>query len=137
MNIPLILVFTPIFAYIIAGSLKFLMNSFNLKKLAFSDIGMGGFPSTHNTITSSCSSVVFMHFGAQSVEFMICLTFSLIVAIDSMDLRQKIAKHAKEINILKNNSELRESIGHKPNEVLRGIIIGIVSGLVLYLLFGN
>ena len=52
MSISLIILFTPIVAYLAAGTLKFVINSIYDRSLSLSKIGMGGFPSTHNTITS-------------------------------------------------------------------------------------
>ena len=132
MSISLIILCTPVVAYIIAGSLKFLLNSYYKKRLAFSNIGMGGFPSTHNTITSSTASVIGFDLGFLTTEFLICFMILIIIAIDSVDLRQKISDHAKIINkIDKDQPKLRTSIGHSNLEMIGGIILGFFIGFFL------
>lgn len=132
MSISLITLCTPVIAYLVAGSLKFSLNSYRYKTLAFSHIGMGGFPSTHNTITSATSCMIGLELGFMTIEFLICLMVLIIVAIDSVDLRQKIASHAKRINQLDQNKlELRTSLGHTPFEMLGGIFIGSSLGFIL------
>tara|TARA_B100001093_G_scaffold517880_1_gene600804 strand:- start:1565 stop:1975 length:411 start_codon:yes stop_codon:yes gene_type:complete len=132
MTISVIILFTPIVAYIVAGSIKFFLNSYHKKTLAFSHIGMGGFPSTHNTITSATASVIGFELGFLTTEFLICFMILIIIAIDSVDLRQKISEHAKLINQLdKNKSVLRTSIGHSKFEMLGGLFLGFLVGLIL------
>lgn len=121
----------PFLAYIVAGCCKFLTNTILNRKINFRNIGMGGFPSTHNTITSTTTSAVSVIEGIDSSEFLICLTFSLIILIDSLDLRNKISSHAKNINTINKNNDLREKIGHKPIEVFGGIFLGIFLGPML------
>jgi len=132
MSISLITLCTPIIAYLVAGSLKFFLNSYRYKTPAFSNIGMGGFPSTHNTITSATSTIIGFEVGFMTIEFLICFLVLIIVAIDSVDLRQKIASHAERINKLDQNKlELRTSLGHTPFEMIGGIFIGSSLGFLL------
>lgn len=129
MEIPIFVLLTPLIAYLVAGSLKFFLNSFRHKTLAFEHIGMGGFPSTHNTITSSTSSAIGFSLGFSTIEFLICLTVMFIVGIDSMDLRQKIAVHAERLNQLRQSEKpLRVTLGHKPHEVVGGVVLGLFIG---------
>jgi len=44
---------TPFTAWLVAGGLKFLVNSIRAGKPAFGLIGYGGFPSNHSAIVSS------------------------------------------------------------------------------------
>lgn len=135
MLISKIILFTPLIAYFFAGSLKFILNSYRQKTLAFSNIGMGGFPSTHNTITSATASVIGFKIGFLSVEFLICFMILMIVAIDSVDLRKKIEKHAIRINQLNHNkSKLRTSLGHTPFEMIGGLVFGSLLGFALSIL---
>ena len=134
MQIPALLVLAPVIAYLVAGSIKFAINSIKTRSLAFGRIGLGGFPSTHNTITSTCCWVVGASVGFSSIPFLICLTYAIIVAIDSLDLRQKISRHAATLNQMnKSSSKLRESLGHTPFEVLGGICLGTLLGSCLHI----
>jgi len=44
---------TPFAAWLVAGVMKFIVNSIKAKKLAFGLIGYGGLPSNHSAIVSS------------------------------------------------------------------------------------
>ncbi len=131
MTISFLILFTPIVAYIIAGTLKFVINSIYEKSLNVSRVGMGGFPSTHNTITSSTASVVGFEIGFLTTEFLICFMILIIIAIDSVDLRQKISEHARLINKINGKSILRTRIGHTVFEMFGGLILGFLVGFVL------
>tara|TARA_B100001057_G_scaffold344607_1_gene345623 strand:- start:307 stop:717 length:411 start_codon:yes stop_codon:yes gene_type:complete len=132
MSISIIILLTPIIAYLVAGSLKFILNSYHQRAFAISNIGMGGFPSTHNTITSATTSVIGFQAGFLTVEFLICFMVLIIIAIDSVDLRKKIEEHAVRINKLDHNaSELRTRLGHTPFEMMGGIILGSIIGFLL------
>lgn len=135
MHISKIILFTPVIAYFIAGSLKFIINSYRQKTLAISNIGMGGFPSTHNTITSATACVIGFEIGFLSVGFLICFMILIIIAIDSVDLRKKIEEHAVRINQLDQNKlKLRTSLGHSPFEMIGGLILGLIVGFTLSIL---
>ena len=55
---------TPLLGYLLAGGLKFAINSIKFRRWAFSNIGMGGMPSTHNTIASSTFFSIGLERGA-------------------------------------------------------------------------
>lgn len=126
----------PIIGYFVAGSLKFSINIFKTWKWDFSNIGMGGMPSTHNTITSSTFFTLAFGEGWQSPIVAVALAVCIVVGIDSTDLRRKIESHAKVISmelgkvneIAKN---IRTRIGHSPLEVIAGWAVGAVIGYLL------
>ena len=49
---------TPFLAWLVAGCLKFLINSIKAKQLAFGLIGYGGLPSNHSAIVSSMAALI-------------------------------------------------------------------------------
>ena len=83
-------ILAPIVGYFVAGGLKFFLNSLTYRKLAFTNIGMGGMPSTHNCICSSTFFTIGIGEGFSSPVTAVAFTVSIIVAIDSMDLRKKL-----------------------------------------------
>lgn len=124
----------PFIGYFVAGAIKFAINSARVKKIDFKNIGLGGFPSTHNTITSTVAANVGFSVGFNTIEFSICLGLMLIVFIDSTDLRQKLSKHAVIINSLskkENKTVLKENIGHSIIEGIAGIVLGFLIGFVV------
>ena len=101
--------------------------------------GLGGFPSTHNAITSSIMFTTLFSAGPNDIEFLIAFGFFIVVCIDSLDLRNKLGLHAKLTNEIAAELNLttraRERIGHKITEVIGGVIVGLISCfLFLYII---
>lgn len=92
--------------------------------------GMGGMPSAHASCVSSLTCLIYLDYGIYAPIFSIVLIFSLIVMYDAMGIRYESGLHANIINKI-SNSNLKENIGHRPIEVLVGVIFGIVFSLVL------
>lgn len=120
---------TPFLAWLVAGCLKFLINSIKAKKLAFGLIGYGGLPSNHSAIVSSMAALIAFKEGIDTPAFGVALTLSFIVLLDANSLRQAIGKHAVVINRLAKDTpeyqQLRERMGHTKIEILAGVVIGI------------
>ncbi len=132
MNNPLLYLYAPIVGYLVAGTLKFLINSIKLKKLAFSEIGLGNFPSTHNCIVSTTFFTIGLTEGFTSPTATLAMALCLIVTIDSIDLRKKIENHAILLEELSNKDKfIRTKLGHDIYEVIAGYLIGIVLALIL------
>ena len=118
----------PVVAFLTAGILKFIFNSIRLRKLAFSEIGLGNFPSTHNCIVSTTFFSIALTQGFTSPMSAIALSLCLIVSIDSLDLRNKIEGHAKLLKELSStDKKIKTKIGHKIHEVLGGYLFRINS----------
>lgn len=129
---------TPFLAWLIAGCLKFLINSIKAKQMAFGLIGYGGLPSNHSAIVSSMATLIAFKEGIDTPSFGVALTLSFIVMLDANSLRRAVGKHAIAINKLaKDNPEyqqLRERMGHTKVEILAGICVGIVVAFMANLL---
>ena len=75
-----------------------------------------------------------LNFGFDSPFFALPLVFTLIVAYDAMGLRMQSGKQAEAINLIVdelfsndikvNFGKLKEELGHKPLEVVGGIMLG-------------
>ena len=135
-NLQLNFIAAPVLGFLLAGSIKFIINSIKVRKYALDQVGLGGFPSTHNTITSATFFTIGFSEGFGSSMATIALTLCIIVAIDSIDLRRKIETHAQIIseNLRKYSNkakEVRVKIAHHPIEVLAGWLIGASVGYCL------
>ena len=121
----------PFSAAVISQSIKILFEYIKYKKISFMRFinGMGGMPSTHSTLVSSMCMIVYLDYGISPL-FAVTLFFSLIVIYDSMGIRYESGKQAEIINKY-TGSNLKEKIGHKPIEVLVGILLGILFSLVI------
>lgn len=115
----------PFGAAIVSQCIKIFIEFIKYKKISFARFvdGMGGMPSTHSTLVSSISTLIYLNYGLSSF-FAVTLIFSLIVIYDSMGIRYESGKQAEVINDMA-GTNLQEKIGHKPIEVFIGTIIGI------------
>lgn len=128
-------ILAPIIGYLAAGSLKFALNFLRFKGGAFKEIGLGGIPSTHNTIAGSCLFTVGFADGWTATTTTVALGFATIVAIDSMDLRNRFGETVKALKDACPDNEavqaLRSKLGHRPIEVAAGYLLGLLIGLGL------
>jgi acid phosphatase family membrane protein YuiD len=122
----------PLVAWVVAGSLKFIINSIKARKLAFGLIGYGGLPSNHSAIVSSVAALIVFKEGMEHPAFGVAVALAFIVMLDANSLRKQIGKQAETINRLSNvlgagsnKTFLRERVGHSKIEILAGILVGI------------
>ena len=128
---------TPFLAWLIAGILKFLINSLRAHRFAFDLIGYGGLPSNHSAIVSSIATLIGLKEGLQSPAFGLAIALAFIVTLDASSLRRQIGKQAIAINKLNNLTNknplfLRERMGHTRMEILVGLVIGSVVGYLVW-----
>lgn len=128
---------TPFIAWLVAGSLKFAINSLRAGKLAFSLIGYGGLPSNHSAIVSSMAALIALKEGIQHPAFGVAVALAFIVLLDANSLRRQIGKQAQAINQLTQmgktaqTTPLRERIGHTKLELAAGIVVGVLVAYVI------
>lgn len=104
--------------------------------------GCGGMPSSHTSFSFSLTFLIGYTIGFETPIFAVALIFSFIVAYDAMGLRMESGKQAEAINqivkgiMTKKNSlqiqQLKEELGHKPLEVLVGILLAAVMSTIFY-----
>jgi len=126
---------TPFLAWLVAGSLKFLINCIRAKRLAFDLIGYGGLPSNHSAIVSSIAALIAFRDGMNTAAFGVAITLAFIVILDASSLRRQVGKHAAAINKLNHASDdqlLRERMGHTRIEIFSGIVVGIAVANVVF-----
>ncbi|TVP51783.1 MAG: divergent PAP2 family protein [Halomonadaceae bacterium] len=123
-------VITPFIAWLLAGGLKFVINSIKAGEPAFGLIGYGGLPSNHSAIVSSTVALIAFKEGIDHPAFGVAVTLAFIVLLDANSLRRQIGRQAAAINRLTEanspmSSPLRERMGHTPVEIVAGIFVGI------------
>ena len=122
-------VLTPFAAWLVAGVLKFAVNSLKAGAPAFGLIGYGGLPSNHSAIVSSMAALIAFKEGVGHPAFGGALTLAFIVMLDANSLRRQVGRHAAVINQLAAGipgfRPLRERMGHTGVEILAGIVVGI------------
>lgn len=113
-------------------------------------ISTGGMPSSHSALVTALTVSIGLfdyHLtGSFSLAFAVSIVVSLVVVHDSMGVRYEASKHARELNLIKlrlnlienidvEEKKLKEALGHKPREVLVGVILGSVIAIVGFLMF--
>ena len=129
--------FTPFLAWLVAGILKFLINSLRAHRFAFDLIGYGGLPSNHSAIVSSIATLIALNEGVNSPAFGIAIALAFIVMLDASSLRRQVGKHAiaiNKLNVLISGAPLflRERIGHTRVEIFAGMVTGSVVAYLVY-----
>lgn len=131
----------PLITLVLCQVIKFGIESIKSKKLKWGRLfnGSGGMPSSHTSFSTSITMLMGLNFGFDSPFFALPLVFTLIVAYDAMGLRMQSGKQAEAINLIVdelfsndikvNFGKLKEELGHKPLEVVGGIMLGIISAL--------
>ncbi|MBP9675820.1 MAG: divergent PAP2 family protein [Anaerolineaceae bacterium] len=134
-----------LFGWLVSSLLKiptyyFLHGKFNFKQ-AF---GTGGMPSSHTATLTATTLAIGLFSGFNHPAFAIAVAVSMIVVYDAAGVRREAGNHAVIINQLIDeyvksdlidHKKLKEVIGHTPLEVVGGIISGLLSTTVLWLLW--
>ncbi len=129
-------VLIPFLTLVLCQITKFTIESIRKKELVWGRLfnGSGGMPSTHTSFCTSLTLLIGLNLGFDSPLFAICVVFSFVVMYDAMGLRYESGRQAEMINELLDKvfekdkfAHLKEQLGHKPIEVLGGIIFGVLS----------
>lgn len=125
----------PFWSWLVAGSLKFAINSFNARRWAFDLIGYGRLPSNHAAMVSGVTALIGIREGIEAPVFGVAITLAFIVILDAKSLRLQVGKQAEAINILRQGLAgmpvLRERMGHTPIELLAGVVTGLCAAAAL------
>lgn len=113
----------------------------------------GGMPSSHSAATSSLITALALQYGVSSPYVSIAVIFGVIVMFDSMGVRRQsgeqgvVLDHLIKKGVISPESLsfpddkpyqdfiVRKYLGHKPSEVIGGVLTGILLALVLYQVF--
>lgn len=137
-------IFVPFIALVICQFIKFAMESLKHKSLNWNRLinGAGGMPSSHATFSMSLTTLLAYNYGFDNPLVATALIFSFIVCYDAMGVRFESGKQAEVINdiadvVEKQNkfkkikfADLKEQLGHKPLEVIMGMLLGITLALL-------
>lgn len=131
----------PLFTWVMAQVAKILIKGFYEKDWNWRYIyRSGGMPSAHTTVIVSLCTVLGYRLGTQSPEFGIACILAAIVMYDAVNVRHAVGEHSKALRmvlpkVLKGKPAkmiIHQSNGHTPQEVLAGIIIGVVIPVVVF-----
>ena len=136
-------IFIPMICLIICQIIKFTMESYKYRSLEWNRLinGAGGMPSAHASFSFALTATLGQDLGISSPIFAMSLIFSMIVCYDAMGVRFESGKQAEVINDLAEIVEkekrhritfehLKEQLGHKPMEVIMGILLGTIISIL-------
>lgn len=125
--------------------IEFIKNKKRLWSLFFTT---GGMPSSHSaTLISLVTALgIFqLYFDNElGYEFAVAVAFTVVVIYDAMGVRYEAGKHARILNeimehdshdIFVEDKSLKELIGHRPQEVMWGVVLGLAVGIVGSLIY--
>jgi uncharacterized protein len=110
----------------------------------------GGMPSSHSAGVSSLTTYIALKQGLPTFDFALSLVYGLIVMYDAQGIRRQTGELTLKVNSLdelitkvrkeegvefkeKSPRKLKEMLGHKPEEVVGGALLGILTGMIGHL----
>ncbi|MFE8702158.1 divergent PAP2 family protein [Cytobacillus sp. FJAT-54145] len=111
----------------------------------------GGMPSSHSAGVSSLTTFIALRRGVPTIDFALSLVYGLIVMYDAQGIRRQTGELTLKVNDLddlmdkvqheetvkfeeKSPDKLKEMLGHQPEEVLGGALLGILTGTLGHVL---
>ena len=134
----------PITAAILAQIAKFVIYSFKHGLDWHFLLEYGHMPSSHTSMMSALLVAIGYYHGFSTPEFAMTLVITVLVISDAMRLRMYVGSYGKTINRLVDHlrlsdysfeDKLKERVGHRPSEILAGILLGVITALVLIRVF--
>ncbi len=130
-------------AVLIAQLLKLLIFYFKTGKIDFEYLSTtGGMPSSHSAGVCALTISVGLIEGFNSVMFAVSGGYALVVMHDAAGIRKNTGKIAKQLNqiirdfyksdLKTKSSQLKELLGHTPNEVIVGALLGALLAFMLH-----
>ena len=100
----------------------------------------GGMPSSHSALVCATAVSCGVSSGFDSTVFAVAAVLAFIVMYDAAHVRRETGEQSKVLNYIMRNwaeyrpedfeRDLKELIGHTPNQVAVGGILGVIVGLV-------
>jgi uncharacterized protein len=128
----------PFATWLIAQTLKFSFAAFRGKLDFRYFYASGGMPSAHSAVVASLATTTLLLDGADSALFGFTALFAAIVMYDSFGVRRASGEQAAALNMVIGSLaldkvrladpslKLREVLGHKPEEVAAGAVVGVL-----------
>ncbi len=101
----------------------------------------GGMPSSHSALMTATTTAIGLYSGFDTPAFALAFALSMIVTYDAAGVRRQAGIHAEKINLLFkelltghpiSEERLKEVLGHTPQQVFVGSLLGIAIALLLW-----
>ena len=136
---------TALTAWLLAQILKIPAEYFRTRRWDWSTLlDVGGMPSSHSALIVSATHAIGLHNGFDSPLFALGVAIAMVVVYDAAGVRRQAGMHAERINVLFDEllhghiwdeEELREVLGHTPLEVTGGVLLGLITATVMWLVW--
>jgi uncharacterized protein len=110
----------------------------------------GGMPSSHSAGVASLTTFIALKKGVKTIDFALSFVFGLIVMYDAQGIRRQTGELTLKVNSLdelvrkaheeesvefeeKKPKLLKEMLGHQPQEVVGGAVLGLLMGSIGFL----
>lgn len=143
--------------WLVAQTAKVIISVIKTKKFDAERLsGAGGMPSSHSCMVTALTISAAMIEGVNSTVFALAVVFAFVTLYDAMGVRWQAGLHARVLNrVMRETQELKEAedlrdgvrddeyeepeslkefIGHRPMEVLVGVLLGIVIAMFVCLI---
>lgn len=131
--------------WVIASLLKVVFASHRKRRMDFSGLfSTGGMPSSHSAVVSALAFSIGYTEGFGEPIAAGVLGYAVVTMFDAATVRREAGKHAKVLNVLRNEDKdlrrifpqrLRELLGHTRMEVFWGMVTGLVWATLLCVLW--
>jgi acid phosphatase family membrane protein YuiD len=104
----------------------------------------GGMPSSHTALVAGVAHGIGLRDGFDSTVYAIAATLAIVVIYDATGIRRQAGKHATLINAMIQDlasghplkqEMLRDVLGHTPLEALGGLLLGLASAHLTWMLW--
>jgi len=112
--------------------------------------GTGGMPSSHSAGVSTLTTYIALQRGLPTFDFALSLVYGLIVMYDAQGVRRQTGELTLKVNTMNELIEkihkeesvefkqeapkkLKEVLGHQPEEVVGGAVLGVLVGVIGHL----
>ncbi|ADU28758.1 divergent PAP2 family protein [Evansella cellulosilytica] len=145
-------IFTALLAIGLAQFLKIPIKQLKTKKWNWKTFfESGGMPSSHSAGVASLATYIGLRLGGRTLDFALSVIFGLIVMYDAQGIRRYAGETSMKVNELEAKVEklagessgsfheqkkrqLKEQLGHQPEEVVAGASLGVIVGSISYML---
>ncbi len=149
MNLALILhnrvLWSALLAWFLAQALKAPLNYLIQGKWQWGvSFSAGGMPSSHSALVVAATHAIGLYHGFDHPAFGLAVAIAMIVVYDAAGVRRQAGIQAQKINVLVNEllqrhpisqQQLREVLGHTPMEAFGGVLLGLATAQILWLIW--
>jgi acid phosphatase family membrane protein YuiD len=104
----------------------------------------GGMPSSHAALLVGITHGIGLSVGFNSALFALAFAMCMVVIYDATGIRRQAGIHAERINAMINDlaagqpvkqEQLVEVLGHSPLEVLGGVLLGLITAQITWMVW--